>query len=183
MMKERNLVDGNVHDTDNEYAIVTRCEKIWSRNLMKALEKRGLDVETIKKVCSEVAYCKTSTGGTGYGIGYPTIRGGFVIWNPHVGRHNFAGPAGLSFVPDEYVCDTLHIFDRLSDYLYYVSQKKNCPHEDVLIINSAFFISHAIDFLRKNEYYAVICSLMDTPIGKEEFEIIHTAIPHAIIDM
>lgn len=169
----------NDHGTGNEYAKVTRNERISSQNLVKALEARGLDVGAIKEVCREVAFCKPSTGGTGYGIGYPTIGGGYVIWNPHIGRHNFAGPAGLSFVPDEYVSNTIHLFDRLSDYIYYISREKNRPPEDILILNSNVFTSHAIDFLEINEYENILCSLMETALGKEEFFIIHAAFPSA----
>ena len=173
----------NVRNPEKEYATVTRREGISSANLIKALTARGLDVEAVKKVCSEVAYCKTSTGGTGYGIGYPTIRGGFVIWNPRIGRLNFVGPAGLSFVPDEFDCDTLHIFDQLADYLLYISKIKNRPHEDALIINSVFFISHATAFLVRNRYAKVICSLKDTNVGKEEFMKIQATVPHATVAM
>jgi hypothetical protein len=126
---------------------------------------RGIPVSIATRYLSFVEYSYGGSAKTLYGIGWPTIKGGWAIRWPKDGLRKglgkyFLEPAGISFwqkYPD-HASKTCFVFEGIFDCLSLMAVNGEEQPGDMLVLNSVENASKAVEILSR---YEIVESYLD----------------------
>lgn len=127
--------------SENKLQIIA-VKPLISKNLLRYLERRGIDVVVAQKFCQEVEY---SFGYKSYhAIGFKNDEGGYEIRDP-LYKYSSAPKAVRTFTNGS---NNVAVFEGFMDYLSYLSiPKLNLEKLDFLVLNGASLFESARAFL------------------------------------
>lgn len=139
--KHLNQILENDAETENKLQIIS-VKQFISKNLIRYLERRGINVTVAEKFCREVEY---SFGEKSYqAIGFKNDGGGYEIRDPFY-KYSSAPKTVSTFVNGS---DAVAVFEGFMDYLSYLSiSKLNKLNTDFLVLNGAGLFKSARAFL------------------------------------
>ncbi|WP_237274843.1 toprim domain-containing protein [Tenacibaculum ovolyticum] len=142
----------NKSDTKPTYSI-KKVTELTNQKLLGYLSNRKINLLFAKRFCFQVHY-SFSNGKELYGIGFMNDAGGLDIRNKL-----FKGCLGKKEITTiNNNSDVVSIFESWSDFLSYLTLKKEIPKENFIILNSTSLIKKTIDFL---DNYSVIKLFFD----------------------
>lgn len=123
---------------------INKIEKIKNQNLISYLIARKINLEFAQQFCVEIHY-DLNTEKEYYGIGFKNNKEGFEVRNKF-----FKGCLGSKSITT--ICndsDVVSLFESWSDFLSYLTLKKEIPTEDFVILNSTSLVKKAIELLAR----------------------------------
>lgn len=131
--------------TENKLQIIS-VKPLISKNLIRYLERRGIDVAVSLKFCQEVEY---SFGEKSYhAIGFKNDEGGYEIRDPFY-KYSSAPKAVSTFINGS---NNVAVFEGFMDYLSYLSiPKVKTENADFLVLNGASLFESAKPFLEVHD--------------------------------
>lgn len=143
-------------ETNPTYSI-KKVTELTNQKLLDYLSNRKINLKFAKQFCFQVHY-SFSNGKELYGIGFMNDVGGLEIVN--IFNKNFRkiclGKKEITNINNN--SDVVSIFESWSDFLSYLTLKKEIPKENFIILNSTSLVSKTIDLLYD---YSIIKSFMD----------------------
>lgn len=124
-----------------KYRINTICE-LEHTKLISYLKDRNLDIDFAKRFCREVYYTFNKQK-ENYAIGFMNDLGGFEIRNKYF--KGCLGKKAITCIKNNSI--VLCVFESWSDFLSYLTLKKEIPFEDFIILNSTALIKNVIDLI------------------------------------
>jgi DNA primase len=139
----------NLHDNDEKPEIklqIISVKPLTSKNLIRYLERRGIDLRIYQKFCKEVEY---SFGDKNYNaIGFRNNEGGYEIRDP-LYKYSSAPKSVSAF---ENGSNAVVVFEGFMDYLSFLSVPKlNKENTDFLVLNGASLFKSARAFLETHD--------------------------------
>ena len=129
---------------------------------------RRIPMSVASMYLSYVTYSYPPSPKTLYGVGWPTLAGGWAIrWprdlGPGKGKY-FVGPAGITYAPamTSGKAGTCAVFEGIFDFLSFIVVN-GCLNVDAVVLNSVGNVMSAVEFLLK--YEEVWCYLDDDEGG------------------
>lgn len=123
------------------YSILKIIE-IRNPHLIAYLHKRKINLDLAKKFCTEIHYLDKLQKEY-YGIGFKNNNEGFEVRNKF-----FKGCVGKKAITTIYNdSHVVSLFESWSDFLSYLTLKKEVPEEDFIILNSTSMVKKAIELL------------------------------------
>lgn len=139
---------------------VTKVRELYYYPLKAYLAERGISEDVARKYCKEIRYTFGDSQKEGFGIGFTTISGGWVIRNKMF-KGCTAQDVSLISVPGS---SALMVFEGFIDFLSYV-QMYGTPKVSVLVLNSVSNIKRAYAYFEAVER---VYLLLDNDVkGKE----------------
>ncbi|WP_166384266.1 toprim domain-containing protein [Polaribacter sp. 11A2H] len=136
---------------------IKKVTELTNQKLLDYLSNRKINLKFAKQFCFQVHY-SFSNGKELYGIGFMNDVGGLEIVN--IFNKNFRkiclGKKEITTINNN--SDVVSIFESWSDFLSYLTLKKEIPKENFIILNSTSLVSKTIDLLND---YSIIKSFMD----------------------
>lgn len=161
-------------DQTKNYNIL-QVKNINNKHLIVYLKQRKLNLDFVKQFCCEV-YFSFDSKKTYYAIGFKNDLSGFELRN-----HFFKGCVGkksITTIKRDFC--TVSIFESWSDFLSYITLKKEIPNEDYIILNSTALIKNALELLPN---YDEIKPFFDNDkAGDKAFQIIQENTKKEIFD-
>ncbi|WP_415583379.1 toprim domain-containing protein, partial [Flavobacterium frigoris] len=127
----------------NCYSIL-KMHGIKNAHLIAYLRARKINLEFAQQFCVEIHYA-LNIEKEYYGIGFKNNTGGFEVRNKF-----FKGCLGSKSITT--ICndsDVVSLFESWSDFLSYLTLKKETPKEDFIILNSTSLVKKAIELLAR----------------------------------
>ncbi len=132
---------------------INKVTELTNQKLLDYLSHRKINLQFAKQFCFQVHY-SFSKGKEYYGIGFMNNKGGLEIRN-----QCFKGCLGKKEITTiNNNSDVVSMFESWSDFLSYLTLKKDIPKENFIILNSTSMIDKAITLL---ENYKEIKLLFD----------------------
>ena len=143
--KHLNNLHENDSVTDNKLQIIS-VKPLISKNLIRYLERRGIDVTVAQNFCQEVEY---SFGDKSFhAIGFKNDEGGYEIRDLFY-KYCSAPKSVSTFMNGS---NSVAIFEGFMDYLSYLSIRKlNNVNTDFLVLNGAGLFESARPFLETHD--------------------------------
>lgn len=121
-------------DSKKTYSIL-KTKEVSNKNLIQYLANRKLNLDIVKKYCSEIYY-KFDNSNLYYAIGFLNDSGGFELRNKY-----FKGCLGKKDITTiDNNADVVSLFESWSDFISYLTLKKETFNEDFIILNSTAMI-------------------------------------------
>jgi hypothetical protein len=139
----------NPHEKDtkaeNKLQIIS-VNPLVSKNLIRYLERRGINVAVAQKFCQEVEY---SFGDKScHAIGFKNDEGGYEIRDPFY-KYSSAPKSVSTFINSS---NKVAVFEAFMDYLSFLSiPKLNLEKTDFLVLNGVSLFLNARAFLETHE--------------------------------
>lgn len=154
---------------------ILKVVELTHHHLMEYIIDRKIGVQFAKKYCCEVHYTFDNHKSY-YAIGFMNDSGGFELRNKYF--KGCLGNKDLTSIKNN--SDVVSLFESWSDFLSYLSLKKEIPDEDFMILNSTALAKKTIPFLEK---YSKIKLFFDTDkAGDKATEFIKSAFSDKVID-
>ena len=132
---------------------IKKVTELTNQKLLDYLSTRKINLTFAKQICFQVHY-SFSNGKENYGIGFMNDVGGFEIRNKF-----FKGCLGKKEITTiNNNSDVVSIFESWSDFLSYLTLKKEIPEENFIILNSTSLVRKVISLL---DNYALIQLFFD----------------------
>ena len=139
-------------ETKPTYSI-KKVTELTNQKLLDYLSNRKINLKFAKKFCFQVHY-SFSNGKELYGIGFMNDMGGLEIRNKF-----FKGCLGKKEITTiNNNSDVVSLFESSSDFLSYLTLKKEIPKENFIILNSTSLVKKTIGLL---DNYALIKLFFD----------------------
>ena len=126
---------------------ITRCTGIFSGSIRRVLMNDGIPEEVADKYCSQVSYCSTEKGTTGYGFGLPNESGGFGLITFQGLTHNVCHADVAVVKAPTGGHERCLLFVGLRDFLAYVTDNDGLS-DDAVIMFSSGLVNHAVPHLK-----------------------------------
>ncbi|AUC21967.1 MULTISPECIES: toprim domain-containing protein [Polaribacter] len=140
------------NETNPTYSI-KKVTELTNQKLLDYLSNRKINLKFAKKFCFQVHY-SFSNGKELYGIGFMNDMGGLEIRNKF-----FKGCLGKKEITTiNNNSDVVSLFESSSDFLSYLTLKKEIPKENFIILNSTSLVKKTIGLL---DNYALIKLFFD----------------------
>ncbi len=120
---------------------IESIKPITSYRLISYLKSRSLNIEMVKRYCVEVNYLMY--GKRRYGLGFFNNEGGYEIRSEYF--KGCLGKKAITTILND--SNTVSIFESWSDFLSYLTFKKEIPEEDFIILNSTALIKNTLELL------------------------------------
>lgn len=121
---------------------IKKVTELSNQKSLYYLSNRKINLKFAKRFCLQVHY-SFSNGKENYGIGFKNNIGGFEIRNKF-----FKGCLGQKEITTiNNNSDTVSIFESWSDFLSYLTLKKEIPKENFIILNSTSLVKKTIGLL------------------------------------
>lgn len=121
---------------------INKIEKIKNQNLISYLIARKINLEFAQQFCVEIHYLNKLKKEY-YGIGFKNDNEGFEVRNKF-----FKGCLGSKSITTIYNdSNVVSLFESWSDFLSYLTLKKEVPEEDFIILNSTSMVKKVIELL------------------------------------
>jgi hypothetical protein len=127
----------NIH-AKKTYSIL-KTKEVSNKNLIDYLKSRKLNLNIINKYCSEVYY-KFETSKEYYAIGFKNDSGGFEMRNKYF--KGCLGKKDITTINNN--ADVVSLFESWSDFISYLTLKKEEFEEDFIILNSTSMVKKVI---------------------------------------
>lgn len=141
---------------------VISVDELKNIALLQFLKKRCVDIEIAKQYCKEVHYNVNNK--PYYAIGFQNDANGWSLRNEH-----FKGcilSMGATFVNTEKSKETCLLFEGFTDFLSYLTLKKNTvPEHDTIVLNSVSNLARAKNTLLE---YSTIKAFLDNDEGGKQ---------------
>jgi hypothetical protein len=122
-----------------DYATITRCGALTSRNLVRILGRQRIPLDIATRYLLEVAYCSPAKGTSGYGCGIRNESGGYGIID-RGGRPCNVGPASIAIIPSSRGnSERCLVFVGILDFLSFAAVNGE-PSDDVIIMFSSSLV-------------------------------------------
>jgi hypothetical protein len=140
--------------------MILSVKPLQSKNLIRYLERRGIEIPVAQNFCKEVTY---SFGNNHYqAIGFKNDEGGYEIRDPFY-KYSSAPKAVSTFNNES---NTIAVFEGFMDYLSYLSITKNSRiNSNYAILNGIGLFESARVFLETHE--TINLFLDRDPAGKK----------------
>ncbi|WP_405371010.1 toprim domain-containing protein [Nonlabens sp. Asnod2-A12] len=126
--------------------LIKAIRPLSSPALLEYLKERKIDLAIAKQFCCQIHY-QFSSDKTYYGIGFKNDLNGYEIRNRY-----FKGCLGRKFITTiSQESKTLSLFESWSDFLSYLTLKKEKPVEDYMILNSTSLVRKCFEDIKKYE--------------------------------
>jgi len=113
--------------------------------LISYLKKRKINIAFAKRFCFQIHYSFDAKKKY-YGVGFMNDVGGLEIRNKF-----FKGCLGKKAITTIYNhSNTVSLFESWSDFLSYLTLKKEIPHEDFIILNSTALAKNAVELIKNH---------------------------------
>ena len=127
---------------------IKKVTELTNQMLLDYLSSRKINLTFAKRFCFQVHY-SFSDGKELFGIGFMNDVGGFEIRNKFF--KGCLGKKEITTINNNY--DVVSLFESFSDYLSYLSIKKEIPKENFIILNSTSLVKKTIELL--DEYSTI----------------------------
>lgn len=136
---------------------ITKVTELTNQKLLDYLSNRKINLKFAKRFCYQVHYTFSNKKEL-YGIGFINNKGGFEIVNifSESFRKICLGKKEITTINNN--SDIVSVFESWSDFLSYLTFKKEIPKENFIILNSTSLAKKIIDLLYK---YTVIKLFLD----------------------
>lgn len=132
---------------------IKKVTALTNPKLLNYLSNRKINLQLAKKFCFQVHY-SFSNGKENYGIGFMNDIGGFEIRSEF-----FKGCLGKKEITTiNNNSDVISFFESWSDFLSYLTLKKEIPEENFIILNSTSLVKRTIGLL---DDYSVVKLFFD----------------------
>ena len=118
---------------------ILKTKEISNINLIQYLKSRKLNLDIVKKHCSEVHY-KFDNSNLYYAIGFMNDSGGFELRNKYF--KGCLGKKDITTINNN--SDVVSLFESWSDFISYLILKKEATNEDFIILNSTAMIKKVL---------------------------------------
>ncbi|PRP68275.1 hypothetical protein BST86_03815 [Nonlabens agnitus] len=125
---------------------IKEVRSISSPALIAYLEERAINLDFAQQFCTQVHYQFTSEK-TYFGLGFKNDVGGYELRNRYF-KGCLGSKSTTTITQDS---STLSMFESWSDFLSYLTLKKQIPHEDFIVLNSTFLASKCVNKLNGYE--------------------------------
>lgn len=125
---------------------VTKVRELYYYPLKSYMAERGISESVARKYCKEVRYTFGDSQKEGFGVGFPTISGSWVIRNKMF-KGCTAQDISLISIPGS---TALMVFEGFIDFLSYV-EMYGTPKVSVLVLNSVANIKRAYTYFEAVE--------------------------------
>lgn len=154
---------------------IKKVTELTNQILIDYLSSRKINLTFAKRFCFQVHY-SFSGGKDLFGIGFMNDVGGFEIRNKF-----FKGCLGKKEITTiNNNSDVVSLFESFSDYLSYLSIKKEIPKENFIILNSTSLVKKTIELL--DEYSTIKLFFDNDEAGNKSTNIIVENASGKIID-
>lgn len=134
---EENATEAAGGIAGKDYATITRCGALTSRNLIRILERQRIPHDIASRYLLEVAYCSRDNGTAGYGCGIRNESGGYGIID-RIGRPCNIGPSDISILPcAEGKSERCLVFVGILDFLSFAAVNGELSDDVIIIFSSA----------------------------------------------
>ena len=140
---------------------IKKITELTNQKLLDYLSNRKINLQFAKRFCFQVHY-SFSNGKELYGIGFMNDVGGLEIVNIFSNdyRKICLGRKEITTINNN--SDVVSLFESWSDYLSYLTLKKEIPEENFIILNSTSLVHKTIGLL---EQYSEIKAFFDNDSG------------------
>ncbi|QWX83578.1 toprim domain-containing protein [Cellulophaga sp. HaHaR_3_176] len=136
---------------------IKKITELTNQRLLDYLINRKIDLQFAKRFCFQVYY-SFSNGKELYGIGFMNDVGGIEIVNIYTRHYRkiCLGKKEITTINNN--SNVVSLFESWSDYLSYLTLKKQIPQESFIILNSTSLAKKAISLLHD---YSIIKTFFD----------------------
>lgn len=156
------------------YSIV-RVAVLSNLNLINYINFRKINIEFAKRFLYQVHYTFDSKREY-YSVGFKNDFGGFEIRNKFF--KGCLGKKAITTINNN--SDTISLFESWSDFLSYLTLKKQIPKENFIILNSTSLVKNIIDIIKK--YTKVKCFFDNDEGGNKALVLLKENSKNEIID-
>ena len=137
----------NTHlNSEKQYKILN-LKQLQHKALIEYLKSRKINIEIAKKYCQEIHYEINEK--KYFAISFKNNKNGFEVRNKFF--KGCLGKKGITTINNN--SDVVSIFESWSDFLSYLTLKKEIPKENFIILNSTSLVKKTIELL--DEYSTI----------------------------
>jgi DNA primase len=160
--------------SEPKYSILKVAE-LSNLNLVNYINSRKIDIELAKRFLYQVHYSFQSKKQY-YGIGFMNDKGGFEIRSKYF--KGCLGKKAITSINNNQ--NSTSIFESWSDFLSYLTLKKEIPNENFIVLNSTSLVKCAIELL--DNTMKIKCFLDNDEAGNKAFNYLKKTLNKEIID-